>query len=268
MQGYDKLNQKNYTYSAAKHNVLNHLDSTLYLAYRDIADLLSIYLYPKLGSNSVRMLDYGCGAGLSTKIISESICSSINVDVTGVDINEKNLEVAKNKLPNAKFFCVNTNDDLSSLGKFDLIVCNFVLVEMPEKEMLTLLPRLKSLLSKNGILIITNPTARSYRLENKWYTFNNQFSQNAPLIKLEGEERMKFQEDQPIRVQVFATRKSTESFTFYDFFHSGKAYRNAYEMSGLKLLATHKPKGKVEDMIEWKDENEKPVYKIHLLSLK
>lgn len=44
--------------------------------------------------------------------------------------------------------------------------------------MLDVLNLPKTQLSKNGILIVTNPTAKAYRPENKWYTFNNQFPEN------------------------------------------------------------------------------------------
>lgn len=54
---------------------------------------------------------------------------------------------------------------------------------------------------------------------------------------------MKYHEDQPIKVQVFANSTREKSFTFFDYFHSGEGYRNAYKAAGIHLLETHKPVG-------------------------
>lgn len=259
-------NQKNYSKKAAQHDTLT-LNSTLYLAYRDINELLSRHLYPKIENNHIKMLDFGCGVGLSTEIISQQIQknTSFEVFITGVDVNEENLHIARKKLPHADLRCISPKDKLSDLGKFDLIICNFVLVEMPSDEMHAVLTLLQSKLSERGVLIVTNPTARAYRLENTWYSFNNQFPENTPTQKRDKSQKLKFVEDQPIKVEVFSSKNSEQSFTFYDFFHSGDAYRNAYHAAGLHLLETHKPIGKPEDNMEWEAEKEIPPYKVHIL---
>jgi len=259
-------NQENYSEKATEHDNLT-LNSTLYLAYRDINDLLSRHLYSKVKNNTIKMLDFGCGVGLSTQIISQLIREKApyEVCITGVDVNEENLKIARGKLPNADFRAITANDKLDDLGKFDLIICNFVLVEMQTTEMLTVLTTLNSRLSENGVIIVTNPTARAYRLENSWYSFNNQFPENTPTQKSDKNQKMKFIEDQPIKVQVFASKNSEQSFTFYDYFHSGSAYKKAYSSAGLQLLETHKPIGKPEDNIEWEAEKNIPPYKLHVL---
>jgi hypothetical protein len=136
---------------------------------------------------------------------------------------------------------------------------------MESKLMLNVLNLLKNKLAKNGILIVTNPTGKIYRQENHWYTINNQFSENIPTRKSEHHIKMKYHEDQPIKLQVFASKQSSQSFTFFDYFHSGSAYRNAYSSVGLELLKTYKPIGNQNDSIEWKSEAEIPAYKIHIL---
>lgn len=261
-----KRNQENYDEKAKEHDKLS-LNSTLYLAYRDINDLLERHLYPKLMNNKIRLLDFGCGVGLSTEMILHLIGTNLQytVDAIGVDINEANLDIARKKLPQVNFKCISTSSVLNDIGQFDLIICNFVLVEMKTDEMQSVLNLLKTKLSENGIIIVMNPTGRAYRPENFWYTFNNQFPENTPMRETKTHKKLKYHEDQPIKVQVFAAKNSNESFTFFDYFHSGSAYQNAYSAAGLQLIETHKPIGKPEDQIDWRDEATEPPYKIHIL---
>jgi hypothetical protein len=136
---------------------------------------------------------------------------------------------------------------------------------MESKEMLNALTVLRSKLDNNGILMTTNMTGRGYRPGKHWYTFNTEFPENAPTRSVEGRAKLKFIEDQKVKVQEFTDHKRKESFIFHDRFHSGKAYKSAFDAAGLKLLETHKPLGKEEDMKAWESEKETPPYKMHVL---
>jgi hypothetical protein len=159
---------------------------------------------------------------------------------------------------------ITPGQSLKDLGVFDLVICNFVLVEVKEPIMLDILKNIYLLLEDTGIALITNCFSKSYKRENKWYTFNNDFKENQPTLKINN--KLKFAEDQPVTVQVFASFGNTRSFTFSDFFHSGASYRNAYEKANLMLLQTHKPKDEKSDSIEWKAEKEHSPYKIHVVT--
>lgn len=263
---HDGVNQKRYDANAIEHDSLS-LNSTLYLAYRDVGMLIERHLLSKLTSRKLKFLDYGCGVGLSTQMILSHLVkqSDLQIAATGFDINEANLSIARAKLPHVSFKKIAPEGEIDQSERFDLIVCNFVLVEMKEQEMTHLLGTLKMLLSENGILIVTNPTARAYRPENRWYTFNNQFPENIPTRKIDVNEKLKYTEDQPIKIQVFSSRGSAQSFTFFDYFHSGTAYRRSYTAAGFQLLETHKPIGKSNDQIAWCAEAEVPPYKLHVL---
>lgn len=261
---HEQQNQANYSKDAVSHSALG-LDSTLFLAYRDIPDILKKHLFEKSVKPQYRVLDFGCGAGLSTKLFSTMMTDSDHqVEMTGIDISEENLEQARKALPGAKFIKINPSESLRHLGEFDLVICNFVLVEANEKLMGDILNHIQSLLSDDGIAIITNCASRAYKKSNKWYTFNNDFSENE-LTELKGD-KLKFKEDQPIKVQVFAGFGSDLSFTFFDFFHSGAAYRKAYQHAGLQLLETHKPIGRDSDDIKWLAEKHGSPYKIHIIT--
>ena len=264
--GHRARNQINYDEKTQEHDSLS-LNSTLYLAYRDIPKILETHLYPRVSSYSdrIRVLDFGCGTGLSTQILASQInlLPELTLDVVGVDLNEANVEIAREKMPSAHFECIAKNESIEKHGVFDLIICNFVLVEMRSDEMLDVLSSLKNSLSEKGILISTNPTSKAYKQENAWYTFNNRFPENNLDTNLGVS---KYCEDQPIKIEVFSAKDKAHSFTFFDYFHSGTAYRNAYTSAGLKLLGSYKPLGTIEDGMPWKSEVEKAPYKIHILS--
>lgn len=136
---------------------------------------------------------------------------------------------------------------------------------MPEEEMHKQLCLLSPKLAKDGILLVTNTTAKVYRQENNWYTLNNKFPENKGNQDSEKEGKLKLPEDYKVKLQCFVAKDSDLSFTFFDYFHSGSAYRKAYTAAGLKLLETHKPIGKDEDNFKWETESEKPPFKIHVL---
>jgi 2-polyprenyl-3-methyl-5-hydroxy-6-metoxy-1,4-benzoquinol methylase len=258
-------NQDNYSMDAAKHNTLG-LNSTLYLAYRDIPVLLDKHLFSKTKKKGYRVLDFGCGAGLSTELIAKMITDAgFESEIVGIDVSEENINFAKQRLSKGKFIKVNPGEALNSLGEFDLVICNFVLVENKQESMPEILKMVNSLLNETGVSLVTNCSSKAYKRSNKWYTFNNNFDENVPTEKVG--EKTKFKEDQPIKVQVYAAFGSSDSFTFFDFFHSGAAYKKAYMEAGLNLLETHKPLGKKNtDGIKWEAEAQFSPYKIHILS--
>lgn len=259
-----EMNQINYSKNAITHSELG-LNSTLFLAYRDLPILIQEHLLPKIEKTKVRVLDVGCGAGLSTELIAKMLTmEKLEVELYGLDVSKDNLELAKKRLPSAKFIHMRDHFDEDVLKNFDLVICNFVLVENTQTNMLAILKNIHSYLSTTGIAIITNCAAAAYKKDNKWYTFNNNFPENTPQANINGKD--KFAEDQLIKAKVFASYKSTLSFTFFDFFHSGHAYKKAYEDTGLELLQTHKPIGKESDNITWVDEAVKSPYKIHILA--
>jgi 2-polyprenyl-3-methyl-5-hydroxy-6-metoxy-1,4-benzoquinol methylase len=261
---HEEKNQEAYNKDAATHNKLT-LDTTLYLAYRDIPTLLQKHLFNKVKKDTYRVLDFGCGTGFSTEIIATTIKNAgYPIEIYGIDVSEQNIKFAKQRLQQAKFITVKPGELLKDLGQFDLIICNFVLVENKQNNMVTILKNIESLLCDTGVAIITNCSSKVYKKQNKWYTFNNSFEENIPRELKDG--KTKFDEDQAIKLQVFATHGGDLSFTFFDFFHSGASYRNAYETAQLTLLETHKPVGKETDGIKWESENRYSPYKIHVVS--
>jgi len=101
---------------------------------------------------SKKVLDAGCGTGEKSLFFARN-----GAKVTSVDLSSGQLSVLKNVLKKEKLDITVkekdiVNDDLSDLGKFDLIVCTGVLhhTEGPYKGFLNIL----SLLKPDGVIII------------------------------------------------------------------------------------------------------------------
>lgn len=70
------------------------------------------------GKKSRTLLDVGCGTGEHLKYF------SLGFNCTGLDINRRMIEIAKNKVPEAKFKVANMID-FRLRSRFDVIVCLF-----------------------------------------------------------------------------------------------------------------------------------------------
>jgi len=120
-------------------------DSTL-----DIFDkLMCDELLSRLNKNS-RILDLGCGVGLPH----DKYFVDNKMALTGIDISEKHIALAKNNVKSAKYL---VGDFFSKelKGKFDAIVSFFAIFHIPREEHTKLLGRIKSLLNKDGYILIT-----------------------------------------------------------------------------------------------------------------
>lgn len=247
-------NQKNYTDDAHSYSKIG-LDSTMFLAYRDIPFILQKHLLSKETKKEYKLLDFGCGSGVSTKIISDFMKNiGLNVKVFGLDINEENLKIARKNVPEGTFSLIKKNNFSNDISEFDLIICNFVLLENNFAEMLTTLKEISKLMNNSAVLIVTNCTSHVYDKTKTWYSFQNDFLENSNQLK----------DGQVVKLEI-SDKKTQAKFVVTDFFHKASSYRLAYQKAGLELKETLKPTGKNTDGIPWSSEMKYPPYKIHVL---
>ncbi|MGM5481702.1 MAG: class I SAM-dependent methyltransferase [Nanobdellota archaeon] len=100
-----------------------------------------------------RILDLGCGVGLPY----DKVLSQKGYEVTGIDISEKHIRLAKKNVPEATFI----RDDFFSSGvsgSFDAIVSFYAIFHIPREEHAKLLKHMHSLLKDNGHILITLAT--------------------------------------------------------------------------------------------------------------
>jgi len=251
----NNVNQHNYDSNAAKFH-LAQLNPRNFLPYRDLPDTIARHLLDKVSKDHYKILDYGCGTGNSTQMVTNIFTElGIDVEIYGVDINESNLRLAKKNIPTASFISISQDDQEIPLSGFDLVICNFVLLENTFDDMVMILHRIQQVMLVTATLINTNSASHIYDQTKKWHSINNHFIENQlPLV-----------DGQMVKLELIDD-SAGDSFTFTDFFHSEIAYQQAYKEANLCLIETLEPLGKASEPIEWLAEKEYSPFKIHVLS--
>jgi 2-polyprenyl-3-methyl-5-hydroxy-6-metoxy-1,4-benzoquinol methylase len=118
--------------------------------------------------SGAEVLDFGCGAGASTVILSRLMPTS---RITGVELRTANLNVARARarfygLEHAKFLLSPSGIGLpSEIGPFRAIVLSAVFEHLLPVERESLLPALWRLLTPGGVLFIDETPARWFPIE-------------------------------------------------------------------------------------------------------
>lgn len=105
--------------------------------------------FQKFLPRNAKVLDAGCGWGRDTKILAKSF------QVTGIDLSEKLLSLARAYAPKAKFLLADISKTNLADESFHGIWTNDTLIHLSRKEILPTLKELRRLLKKNGILYLS-----------------------------------------------------------------------------------------------------------------
>ncbi|MEA3430243.1 MAG: class I SAM-dependent methyltransferase [Nanoarchaeota archaeon] len=106
-------------------------------------------LISRLDNNS-KILDFGCGIGLPH----DKYFVKNKIRLTGIDISEKHIELAKKNVKDAKYM---VGDFFSKeiKGKFNAIISFFAIFHIPRTEHKKLFSRMNYLLKSKGYILIT-----------------------------------------------------------------------------------------------------------------
>ena len=127
-----------------------------YLKYRNERTQPSIDLVNRINLiEPQRIIDIGCGPGNSTMILKDRWP---NAAIYGLDNSENMIARARNEYPGIHWLQMSAGDDLSALGKFDLVFTNAALQWMPAHE--ALIPSLYGMLNEGGVLAAQVPCVR------------------------------------------------------------------------------------------------------------
>lgn len=115
-------------------------------------------LYPLIKQHSggarLKVLDFGCGSGRFAKRFAQS-----NFEVTGVDISQEMLEIAKTNLRNNPCQLVHVSHELPFENKtFDIVWCFIVLQHIPDNHFFATVRELKRVIKPGGMIIIVENT--------------------------------------------------------------------------------------------------------------
>ena len=214
---------------------------TYYLAYRDLPAIIAEHVTGRAA------LDFGCGAGRSTRFLKK-----LGFDAVGVDISESMLALARDADPTGDYRLL-AGGDVSVLppASFDLIFCSFTFDNIPGRaQRRDLLRGLGRLLRPTGRIIMLGSTPEIYMHE--WASFTTRdFPENRNARA--GEQVriiMKDVEDQrPVLDLIW--------------FHPD--YVELFAAAGLELVAHLEPLGRPDEPYPWISETSIAPWMIYVL---
>jgi ubiquinone/menaquinone biosynthesis C-methylase UbiE len=213
------------------------IEGTYYLAYRDLPSVLKRHVTGK------KALDYGCGAGRSTRFL-----KSLGFEVSGVDISRDMIKEALLHDKDGTYYHIKSGFTPFKDSTFDVIFSTMVFVEIPSKdEMTKILREFKRVLKDSGTVVIVTKTKEGYN--GNWVSFNCDFPENK---KLNSGDRAK--------VHI----KCSE-IVLYDYFWTESDYKNAFSDSGFKVIESLKPMPKGNEGYDWLDELKHSRWVIYVL---
>lgn len=102
------------------------------------------------------ILDLGCGSGINAELMALQ-----GHMVTGVDISESMLSIARERCPGQRFIessahsLLNSPEKYNLMTPFDALCLSFIIVHLDEEECFSLLNNLNHLLTENGLLYLS-----------------------------------------------------------------------------------------------------------------
>ena len=214
---------------------------TYYLAYRDLPGLFAEHVSGR------RALDFGCGAGRSTRFL-----KNLGFDTVGIDVSSSMIQAARQADPNGNYQFV-ADGDFSALqpASFDLILSAFAFDNIPGAcKRRDLLNGLRQLMKSGGRLVLLGSTPEIYWHE--WASFTtrnfpeNRFARSGETVRIV----MKDVEDQRPVVDLV-------------WFHED--YLSLFAASGLELVAHHLPFGRSDEPYKWLSETSIAPWVIYVL---
>jgi SAM-dependent methyltransferase len=216
---------------AASYDQLEY-PGTYHLAFRDIPDLITRHANTPIR----RALDFGCGAGRSTRFL-----KAHGWGACGADISAAMLDLARSRDPEGAYHLVrdgDLGDDVQ--GPFDLILSAFTFDNIPgwEKKV-ALMSALRERLAPGGRLLnlVSSPDIYTH----EWVSFSTKdFPENRQART--GDHVQIIMLDVPDRRPVD------------DILWERDAYLEVYRRAGMGRIEEHLPLGRPDDGIVWVSE--------------
>ena len=207
-------------------------DGTYFLAFRDLPGILAAHVRGRSA------LDFGCGAGRSTRFL-----KGLGFETIGVDVAEEMLEHARAKDPGGRYLRIE-GDRPGELGSdaYDLILAAFTFDNIPTEEQKgEVFQRLRHHLGPDGRIVTIVSAPEIYTHE--WVSFSTKdFPENRAARSGD-------------RVRIIITdgpdRRPVE-----DIVCTEQSYRRIYERAGLELMGRHAPLGRPDEPIPWVTERD------------
>ena len=212
---------------------------TYLLVRRDLPGILERHVTGR------RALDFGCGAGRSSRLL-----SACGFDVVGVDVAEPMIERARLADPRGRYLYL-PDGDLDHLGSdFDLVLAAFPFDNIPHSRKPALLQAISRRLAPAGrfVNVVSSPEIYSH----EWTSFS---TRGHP-------ENAQARDGDIVRI---VTRDFEPAQPADDILCSPDSYRTMYARCGLEEVATYRPLGTKDDGPEWLSETQVAPWTIYVL---
>lgn len=217
---------------------------TYYLAYRDLPKIIRKYAVGNSG------LDFGCGAGRSTRFL-----RNLGFNTIGVDISRDMVSIARECDPEGIYHVIR-DGDLSVLdgSKFDVITAIFTFDNIPTLDRkLKSFTALKNALKDSGVIVHLASSPELYT--NEWASFTTaEFTKNS---------NAKSGDVVSLIMTDVEDRRPVHDVIWYD-----EAYQETFELAGLEVIEVFKPLGHREEPFEWVNETKIAPWTIYVLRKK
>lgn len=203
---------------------------TYHLAFRDLPAILAEHV---AGPHA---LDFGCGAGRSTRFLRE-----LGFDTVGVDISPDMIRQACVLDPEGRYLLIDDGDlDGVPHGAFNLILSAFTFDNIPGAEhRVRLFRRLRHRLNRAGKLVLLGSTPEMYTHD--WASFSTtRFPDNA-----------RARSGDVVRVII---TDADDARPVEDVFWLDDDYQTAFRLAGLEVLATSRPLASPHEPYAWVNE--------------
>ena len=218
------------------------LAGTYHLAFRDLPDLL------RLHDGGARALDFGCGAGRSTRFLQR-----LGYATVGVDIAPEMLAIAGARDPTGRYLLLPVGDCGPLAGEaFDVVLCAFPFDNIPTRPLkLQILQGLRELLAPGGVVVNLVSSPEIYVHE--WTSFSTREFLEENRAAACGD------------VVRIVTLDIPDARPCEDVLFPEADYRALHEEAGFETLRVHKPVARGDESYEWREEVRIAPWHLHVL---
>jgi SAM-dependent methyltransferase len=213
---------------------------TYFLAYRDLPGILSRHVAGR------RAVDFGCGAGRSTRFLRR-----LGFDAVGVDISADMIRKAREIDPSGDYHLVEPAR-LAGLagGAWDLVFSAFTFDNIPQQGKVAHFRDLERLLAPEGKIVSLVSTPEIYTHE--WASFS---TRDFP-------ENHEAKSGDVVRIVMTDV---TDRRPVEDVVCSKPSYLEIYREAGLEVVASHEPLGREDEPFGWVNETRVAPWRIDVL---
>lgn len=219
------------------------IEDSYFLAFRTAAELLE-----KERLDKSRVLDFGCGAGRSTRFL-----KSLGFETTGIDISRDMLAQARQQ-DQGDYHWLNSKVLPFSPQSFDIIFQSFVLLEYSSTAQITeTFTEFNRVLDDNGTVIVVTGSEEYYCHD--WLSFK---IGNGDKIGVEQENSLT--SGSQVKVAIRGT-----NIVLLDYFWTDADYRKAFQAAGFDVIKMVQPLAQGDEPFDWVNECQFPCWTIYVL---